>query len=151
MVGLLARSGENTVRAAKDKEWKMAFWPITLRRYILTFSPRGLLHVAMGRPLSSCATHFDLVPCLPSSCTHSCPPWYCPTIIAWASPFCSFLALACLTSSWWYPPLPSWPRGHTIAVVSSWGTLSLARHWLLSTTTLNNCHSGHIYIYIYII
>ena len=31
---------------------------------ILTFSPRGLLHVAMGRPLSSRATHFDLVTCI---------------------------------------------------------------------------------------
>ena len=34
------------------------------------FSPIGLLHVVMGRSLSSCATHFDLVPCLPSSCTN---------------------------------------------------------------------------------
>ena len=56
------------------------------------------------RPLSSRATHFDFVPCLPSSCTLSYPPWYCPTIFSWASPFFSFLALACLTSSWWYPP-----------------------------------------------
>ena len=30
----------------------------------------------------------------------------------------SSCALACLTSSWWYPPLPSLTRGHTIAVVS---------------------------------
>ena len=33
-------------------------------------------------------------------------------------PFFSFPALACLTSSWWYPPLPSLTRGHTISVVS---------------------------------
>ena len=83
-------------------------------------------------PLSSCATHFDYVPCLSSSCTLSCLPLCCSAISSWAYPFFSFLALACLTSSWWYPPLPSLTRGHTIAVVSSWGTLSLARHWLLS-------------------
>ena len=57
------------------------------RGLLLTFfSPRCLHHVAMGRPLSSRATHFVVVPCLPSSCTLSCPPWYCPTILSWASP-----------------------------------------------------------------
>ena len=32
--------------------------------------------------------------------------------------FFSFPALACLTSSWWYSPLPSLTRDHTITVVS---------------------------------
>ena len=72
----------------------------------VAFSPIGLRHVVMGRPLSSRATHFDSAPRLLSSCTLSCHPWCCPAISC-PSPLFSFLALACLTSSWWYPPLPS--------------------------------------------
>ena len=32
------------------------------------FSPIGLLHVVMDRPLSSCANHFDFLPFLQSDC-----------------------------------------------------------------------------------
>ena len=92
--------------------------PLAMTVICLIFSPRGRLHVAMGRPLSSRATHFDFMPCLPPSCTLSCS-LILSNHLFLGLPFYSFLAIAFLTSSWWYPPLPSSTRGHTIAVVSS--------------------------------
>ena len=80
----------------------------SLRRSTQRLSPCGYVdvllplqgfHEVMG--MSSCAMHFDFVRCIPSSCTLSC-----------HSLFFSFHALACLTSSWWYPPLPSLTCGH---------------------------------------
>ena len=73
-------------------------------RFTMCFSrsPIGLLYVVMGRPSSSCATHFDSTPCLSSSSTISCHPWCCLATSSRASPFFYFPALACLTSSWWY-------------------------------------------------
>ena len=75
----------------------------TFRPVLQCISPSHiirLLHVVMGRPLSSCATHVDSVPCLPSSCTLSCHPSCCPVISSWASPSSLFLLL-------WYHPIPS--------------------------------------------
>ena len=54
---------------------------------LLSFSPIGLPHVVMSRPLSSRATHFGFVQCVLSSCTLSCHPWCCAAISSWASSF----------------------------------------------------------------
>ena len=87
---------------------------------LLTFSPIGLLHVVMGRPLSSCATHFDSAPCISSSCTLSYHSGCCPVISFGPSPSSLSLHL------------------HTISVVSFRGRLSPVRCWLLPIVQMSS-------------